>query len=112
LNQNEITNILFEGLKSTVDTPNALFQTNGLQIITIYPNPLTNSAKVQISTNGEHITLKLYSLSGQAVKTLTNSRIPKGNQFVSFSRKGIANGHYILVQQSSYQKASQPVSIQ
>lgn len=118
VDDSEIKNILFEEfeilpiLKSTLDIPDTSGQSEALKIQPVYPNPIKDSAQIQFSTQGGHVSMKLYSLSGQVVRILLNKKVIEGNQQLTFSRNGLANGQYLLVLQNGTDKDSQIISLQ
>ena len=118
VDSSEISNILFKDfeilpiLKSNVNVADEYYKTNGLNIMAFYPNPVTDNAKIQFTTNGGHITLKLFSLTGQELRTLIDSNLPTGNQFVSFNRNGVVRGQYYLVLQNGSERVSQLIAVQ
>lgn len=114
----EISNILYEDfeilpiLKSTLDANDIENTNKDLYIFPVYPNPVRNSAKIQFSSKQGHVSLKLYSLSGQVVKTLVNRKVESGQHAISFNRDGLVNGQYLLVLQNGSIKDSQMISVQ
>lgn len=113
-----INNILFNEfeilpiLKSTVQVSEKYYNTNGLKMMSVYPNPIKNSAEIQFASEGGQVSLKLFTITGRTSKVLLNKKVPKGSQFVSFSRKGLAAGSYVLVLQNGTKQVSQTISIQ
>lgn len=99
-------------LKSAVSTGDNLNDSSKLKIMPVYPNPITNDAQIQFFTNGGRVSLKLYSLSGKELRSLVSGKFPHGNQFVTFSRKGLNAGQYLLVLQNGKERVSQTVVVQ
>lgn len=114
----DINNILFNEfeilpiLKSSVQVAEDYYKSKGLKLMPVFPNPVSGNAKIQFSTEGGRVTLKLYSYSGQELLKLIDANLPAGNQFVSFSRNNLSNGQYLLVLQKDNERVSQPISIQ
>ena len=118
ISKTEINNLLlgeFEILpilKSVVSIDDNLNDSTKLKIMPVYPNPVTNDAQIQFFTEGGQISLKLYSLSGQEIRNLAFGKFPRGSQSISFSRKGIKNGQYLLVLQNGNERVSQKIVVQ
>ncbi|RLD53597.1 MAG: hypothetical protein DRI97_13150, partial [Bacteroidetes bacterium] len=48
-----------------------------------YPNPFNSETTIQFQiTSPEHVTLKIYNIRGQEVRTLLNQKLPAGNKTV------------------------------
>ena len=64
--------------------------------IAVYPNPVGDTANILVeNTQGEAITLSVYSLSGQVVYQQTlQSQV--GDQEVTLPLNGLASGIYLL----------------
>lgn len=99
-------------LKSNVQVADHYYNSSGLKIMPVYPNPVTESAEIQFATNGGHVTMKLINSLGQTVRILVDAKLPKGSQFTSLNRNGLAGGHYFLVLYNGLERISQPVAIQ
>lgn len=114
----EISNILFNEfeilplLKSVVGRNDYSIENRELQLLPVYPNPISSSGQIQFISEGGQVSLDLYSLDGKKVKILVNQKVSKGKHSMSFSREGIPNGHYLMVLQSQRHKATQAISIQ
>lgn len=114
----DINNLLFGEfeilpiLKSSVSVDDNYNNSSDLKILPVFPNPVTNNAQIQFSTNGGKISLKLYSISGKELKNLVTGNFPKGNQSFSFTRNGLTSGQYLLVLQNKTSRVSQVITIQ
>lgn len=61
-----------------------------------YPNPFNPTTTIEFSVvNKEHISLVIYNILGQEVRTLINNELNPGNYKVTFDGKGLASGVYI-----------------
>jgi hypothetical protein len=75
-------------------------QTNNLENSIVlhqnYPNPATNSTKIKyfIQDIEDNISLKVYNISGQEVKTLVDNDTSRGNHWVNFDTSNLSNGTY------------------
>ena len=83
---------------------------NGMELITNYPNPFTNSTTINFHTSGGHTLIQILNTSGQLVKTLidTNYKQP-GNYTLSFDATGLSNGIYYARLQNLTQQAVRPM---
>lgn len=60
-----------------------------------YPNPFNPLTKIRFSLSApQHVTLKVYNLSGHEVKTIIDAWKPKGRYEVEFDGSGLASGVY------------------
>ena len=65
---------------------------NGLYI---YPNPLNQSTIFAFALNSRQaVDIKIFSASGQLVKTLINKELDAGEQFVRFNASDLSPGIY------------------
>jgi len=61
-----------------------------------YPNPFNPSTTISFSVNkNAHITLKIYTLSGEEVTTLWNRRTNIGIHYVNFNAANLSSGIYL-----------------
>ncbi len=61
-----------------------------------YPNPFNPTTTIEFSVaNKEHISIVIYNILGQEIRTLMNSELNPGNYKVTFDGKGLASGVYI-----------------
>ncbi len=61
-----------------------------------YPNPFNPSTTIEFSIPQQtNVTLSIFSLSGQLVRTLLNKDLSAGKYSVSFNASGLASGAYI-----------------
>lgn len=66
------------------------------EVFNNYPNPFNPSTTISYSTAEEgHVTLSVYSLSGQKVATLVDSPMPAGTHQAVFDGTGLASGLYV-----------------
>ena len=60
-----------------------------------YPNPFNPSTTIKFSIpNGGLVTLAVYNILGEQIKTLINQEMPAGNHSVLFSANSLASGIY------------------
>ncbi len=79
---------------SQFDITAGIEPSNETEQLLVYPNPVTNSAIVNIpNTNGEHLVAKLFNSSGQVVKEMHHVHGPT----FTLNRGELATGMYFLV---------------
>ncbi len=60
-----------------------------------YPNPFNPSTKIEFTVpNREMVSLTVYNVLGQVVKTLVNGQLEPGTHFVNFDAGNLASGIY------------------
>jgi len=60
-----------------------------------FPNPFNPSTKISFQLpNNEFVTLKIYDVVGQEVKTLVNSKMEKGKYDIDFNASQLSSGIY------------------
>src|SRR4030095_11344756 len=60
-----------------------------------YPNPFNPSTTIKFSVPKDgNVTLKVYDLNGQLIKTLVNQRVIAGNYSADFEGSNLASGIY------------------
>jgi len=68
---------------------------NDILVLTNYPNPFNPTTKIYYKLpNSNHVTLKVYNLTGQKVVTLVDGMKTKGEHFVHFSAVSLPSGVY------------------
>lgn len=61
-----------------------------------YPNPFAGQTRIQFTlAKSEDVTLRVYDVSGKAVKTIAQRAFPAGEHTLSFEASGLASGVYI-----------------
>lgn len=61
-----------------------------------YPNPFNPSTRINFSLAVEsHVTLEVFNILGQKLKTLTNRNLPAGQHSLTFDVTGINSGIYL-----------------
>jgi len=80
--------------------------------LSIYPNPFDKQATVQFSVRQRgHVTLALYNLTGQQIRSLFDGQVEAGVQTsVSVESTGLSNGLYIVRLVSGTEVVSRKVS--
>ena len=92
-------------LKSSVDAPEQVVL-NDLKLVSIYPNPVTDHATVQLATPGGNISLQMFSAEGRLVRSLVEKELPRGVHTLTVSRDGLPGGTYFLVLQNNSSRIS------
>jgi beta-N-acetylhexosaminidase len=66
-----------------------------------YPNPFNPATNILFSINhSSHVTIKIYNIMGQLIKSLVNGELKKGNYRLQFDGSRLASGVYIVVLQA------------
>lgn len=116
VDDSEINSILFNNyesipiLKSSVGIHSDI-STPINKSVSIYPNPIVDDAIISFESETGLVILHLYSLKGELISKIIERKIHQGKHTLSFSRKGINNGQFILVYQNNGNKTSLPVTI-
>jgi uncharacterized protein (DUF1501 family) len=114
----DIKTILFDDfeflpiLKSTVSTNHIPNNSDKVKIQPVFPNPVTNQAQIEFFTTGGRVSLELFTYEGKKIKNIISGKFPRGNQYITFSRKGLENGQYLLVLQNNTKRTTQKLIIQ
>lgn len=86
-NETEMIDMLFEDITTTS--------------VSVYPNPVSDKAYVNINTNEEaDAIVELYNINGQKVTTIYNGALNMTNRF-EFSTENLSNGLYFVKTTSS-----------
>jgi hypothetical protein len=73
----------------------------GIQFRGAVPNPFRIESNVFFSLpSAQHVSLKVYSITGQHVRTLVDEQRPAGEQSVKFDARGLPAGMYFAVLRS------------
>jgi len=68
------------------------------KLIGHYPEPFNPSATIQFSlAKDEFVSLEVYSITGQKVKSLLNRKLSAGNYVRTFNAEGLSSGLYLYV---------------
>lgn len=68
-----------------------------MQILSAYPNPFNSSMKVRFNvSNGNEVSLALYNLNGQRVRTLAQGKMTAGEHEIVLSGNDLSAGIYLL----------------
>jgi uncharacterized protein (DUF1501 family) len=65
----------------------------------IYPNPVTDMATLTFESDGTWTQIRIYSMSGQTVKSLERQQFPTGVQELQLQLGSLRPGNYLLVLQ-------------
>ena len=117
LDKTQIADILFDEfeifpiIKSSVSNSADIENTASLKIAAVFPNPVVQNAEVKFYSQGEKISIKLFSAEGKQLLVLFSGQTSAGKQSVQFSRNGLPAGQYFLVIQNNTSRNTFPVSI-
>jgi len=81
---------------STIGVPEITAVNSGINIMSLYPNPIINSTTLKINSNSnEHVTISIYSIEGKRVFQ-EKYRLNKGSQEISLNLENLTSGSYML----------------
>ena len=69
---------------------------SGTKLLSIYPNPMTDQSNLSIESKGGNVLVRLYTMEGKEVETLVNENLAPGSHQISFARKELTAGLYIV----------------
>ena len=91
----------FEGYEPIIIDNVQDFHPNRFSLKQNYPNPFNPSTVISYSLpKGEFVTIKIYNLIGQEIKTLVNNYKNAGTYHVTFSAAGLPTGIYFYQMQA------------
>ena len=68
---------------------------NGDDDLLVYPNPMTSQGNIQFNlAAADNITITIYDMQGNQVKTITMGNQTPGNHQVTFASSGLREGTY------------------
>ena len=73
---------------------------------TAYPNPSLNSQPIRFETSGQIAMIEIYTLSGELIKTITNSNIGEWD-LTNMDNKPVASGIYFYILKTTNDKILQ-----
>ncbi|MFY8128672.1 MAG: DUF1501 domain-containing protein [Chitinophagaceae bacterium] len=83
---------------------------NGIELITNYPNPFTNTTTINFNTTGGHTLIQILNTSGQLVKTLLDANYASpGNYTIKFDSTNLPTGIYYARLQNLTHQAVKPM---
>lgn len=75
--------------------------------INVYPNPVVADANISFELpSKQNVSLQIFNISGQAVKTIQLSELAKGNHTIPFNCSDLIQGMYILQLQANGQSSN------
>ena len=97
-NQLSAIEILGDGahLITSVRPENNIKQPNDFQLCPNYPNPFNPSTRIIFFLpRTEHVSIKVYSITGQEIETLVDGIVPAGEHNLNWSATGLSSGMYL-----------------
>jgi len=83
---------------------------NGLELVTNYPNPFTNSTTINYKTEGGHTLIQVLDTRGRLVRTLLdNSNMQPGNYSINFNGSDLPHGIYYVRLQNLTNQSVRPM---
>lgn len=88
--------------------------TSGLQLVSNYPNPFTQTTTIQFKTNGGHTLIQIINNQGQLIRTLVDRDYPQaGTYTVTFNGFHVAAGvYYARLQNGPVQQVATMLKVQ
>ncbi|MBP6334555.1 MAG: DUF1501 domain-containing protein [Bacteroidia bacterium] len=93
LNNYQHLPLLQPGLCGSVDTHN-LNQQAGINLISNYPNPFSDSTYITFKTTGGHTLVQIFDSEGHLIKTPVDAEYAEGEHKVWFENENFASGMY------------------
>ena len=80
--------------------------------LVVRPNPIIHQAKIlfTVAQNGQ-VSIRLYDVSGRLMKNIIQTRMDAGSHIVDLDTRGLAQGTYFLVLETSESKISQALVV-
>lgn len=85
--------------------------TAGLNLIELYPNPMTTTCTISFTTNGGHTLLQVFDSEGRLIKTLADKEMPAGTYQATFQNEAFPVGVYYARMQNLSVQQVKPVII-
>ena len=99
IHNTSFTDIQWPGATAVEDEAIAV---DGYSLEQNYPNPFNPSTTISFSIpENQFVSLKLYNLIGQEIKTLINGNLEKGNHTVQLNAEGLSSGIYLYKLESN-----------
>jgi uncharacterized protein (DUF362 family) len=103
-NQLNAIEVLGDGasLITSVRPSHTIKQPTGFQLCPNFPNPFNPSTRIIFyMPKSEHVSVKVFSLTGQEIETLVEGVVPAGEHDLKWSATGLASGVYICRMQAA-----------
>lgn len=85
---------------------------NGLEDLTVYPNPATDNVNIDFTMNeSEKVVLSLFDMTGKMLRSM-DAQALNGSNHVSFDVSGLANGIYVLEINTEKGKSIRKITVQ
>jgi hypothetical protein len=85
------------GREALVDASSLADQTRAIEFRGAFPNPFRTETAIRFTLpRSEHVSLRIYSLAGQLVRTLMDAQLPAGAHSALFSGRDLPSGTYYL----------------
>ena len=118
LSQEEIRTILFDDfevlpiLKSATATNPEIRKKTGLEITSVYPNPIDENAVIRFYSTGGQAEVRLVNTDGRQSMVLFSQSVEQGSHSFAFSRNNLPAGIYFVVIRDKTGQFSMPVTLQ
>jgi uncharacterized protein (DUF362 family) len=84
------------GLITSVPPAHIVTPPAGFQLCSNFPNPFNPSTRIVFYVPAaEHVSLKVYTITGQEIETLVEGVVPSGEHDLNWDASGLASGVYI-----------------
>ncbi len=95
-NQLSQIQIVGDGAPLSVSPDSDIATPSGFQLCANFPNPFNPSTMIVFYTpHNEHVTLRVYDVTGRAIETLVEGEVPPGEHRLQWSADGLASGVYL-----------------
>lgn len=83
----------------------------GIQIRSVYPNPASDRLQVDLLSDGQPVSLTIFSMEGRKLRTIDAGRTIPGKNSLSIDLSDLSTGHYTLILQSGQARHAKIFSV-
>jgi hypothetical protein len=82
-----------------------------LRIRSLYPNPASDYLQVEFISDGNPVSLSIFSTEGRKIRTISGQQLPAGRNSLAINTSDLAAGNYYLFLESGQKRQSQIFSV-